>query len=208
MAENEPVLDEIGWPTTAEDLGIAKGKSAVSIARYTGSNLIASATGNTGEKMLPFLADAVLKQNTWQLVFTIGTSPGTLRPLLVLSPILAKTLSKDGWTKERIKQYLYDQCRLPAWEFERYLGEWTDHPIRDLKDQVNLRRAPSEFAENDDPNRMVPITFRPDDFMVAVSGDPLRTNAITFAHNGILGYSVAREIKLPGGWDDKLKAAR
>jgi hypothetical protein len=208
MAENEPVLDEIGWPTTAEDLGIAKGKSAVSIARYTGSNLIASATGNTGEKMLPFLADAVLKQNTWQLVFTIGTSPGTLRPLLVLSPILAKTLSKDGWTKERIKQYLYDQCRLPAWEFERYLGEWTDHPIRDLKDQVNLRRAPSEFAENDDPNRMVPITFRPDDFMVAVSGDPLRTNAITFAHNGILGYSVAREIELPSGWDDKLKAAR
>ncbi|MBT5497906.1 MAG: hypothetical protein HOK54_19380 [Alphaproteobacteria bacterium] len=208
MAENEEVLDEIGWPTTAEDLGIAKGKSAVSIARYTGSNLIASATGNTGEKMMPFLADAVLKQNTWQLVFTIGTSPGTLRPLLVLSPILAKTLAKDGWTKERVKQYLYDHCRIPAWEFERYLGEWTDHPIRDLKDQVNLRRAPREFAESDDPNRMVPITFRPDDFMVAVSGDPLRTNAITFAHNGILGYSVAREIVVPEGWEDRLRAVR
>ncbi|MDP7391564.1 MAG: hypothetical protein QGH07_06935 [Alphaproteobacteria bacterium] len=53
MAENEAVLEEIGWNTTAEDLGIPKGKNAVSIARYTGSDLIASATGNTGEKMMP-----------------------------------------------------------------------------------------------------------------------------------------------------------
>ena len=78
MTENQAVLDEVGWPTTAEDLGIAKSKSAVNIARYTGSNLIASATVNTSEKMMPFLADAVLKQTTWQLVFTIGTSPGNL----------------------------------------------------------------------------------------------------------------------------------
>ena len=55
---------------------------------------------------------------------------------------------------------------------------------------------------------MVPITFEADDFMVAVSGDPLRTNAITFAHNGILGYTVAREIDLPANWEAKLKSVR
>ena len=208
MAENEEVLEKIGWPTVAEDLGVAKGKSAVSIARYTGSDLIASATGDTGEKMLPYLADAVLKQNTWQLVFTIGTSPGTLRPLLVLSPILAETLAKDGWSKVDVRQYLFDHCRLPAWQFERYLGEWTDHPINNLRDEVGLRRAPAIFAESDDPERLVPITFEADDFMVAVSGDPLRTNAITFAHNGILGYTVAREVDLPADWEAKLKTVR
>ena len=47
----------------------------------------------------------------------------------------------------------------------------------------------------------MPIVFATDDFMIAVSGDPLRTNAITFAHNGILGYSVAREISLPEDWN-------
>lgn len=208
MAENEEVLKKIGWPTVAQDLGIAKDRSSVSIARYTGSDLIASATGDTGKKILPYLADAVLKQNTWQLVFTIGTSPGTLRPLLVLSPILAETLAKDGWSKADVRQYLYDHCRLPAWQFERYLGEWTDHPINDLKDEVGLRRAPKVFAESDDRERMVPITFNPNDFMVAVSGDPLRTNAITFAHNGILGYTVAREIDLPKDWEAKLRTVR
>ncbi len=208
MAENEPVLDLLGWTTMAEDLGMAKGQNAVSIARYTGSALIASASGDTGDKILPYLADGMLKQNTWHLVFTIGTSPGTLRPLIVLSPIVAETLAKDGWTKERLRQYFFDHCRMPAWEFERYLGEWTEHPIRNLQDQVNLRRAPEVFAKSTDPNRLVPIVFKPDDYMIAVSGDPLRNHAITFAHNGILGYPVARKIELPANWEAKLKAAR
>ncbi|MEC8172908.1 MAG: UGSC family (seleno)protein, partial [Pseudomonadota bacterium] len=164
--------------------------------------------GNTGEKMMPYLADAVLKQNTWQLVFTIGTSPGTLRPLLVLSPILAQTLANDGWSKQDVKQYFYDHYRVPAAAFERYLGEWTDHPINNLRNEVGLNRAPKVFAENEDPDRMAPIVFSPNDFMVAISGDPLRTNAITFAHNGILGYTVAREIELPKDWDAKLRAVR
>ncbi len=208
MAENEPVLDALGWTTLAEDLGVSKGSNAVSISRYTGSSLIASASGDTGDKILPYIADGVLKQNTWHLVFTIGPSPGTLRPLTIFSPIVAETLVKDGWTKESIQQYFFDHCRMPAWEFERYIGEWTEHPIRDLQDQVNLRRAPEDFAENDDPNRLVPITFTPEDFMIGVSGDPLRNHAITFAHNGLLGYPVAREIELPSDWDAKLKAAR
>lgn len=208
MAENEPVLDALGWTTLSEDLGVPKGRNAVNISRYTGSSLIASASGDTGDKILPYIADGVLKQNTWHLVFTIGPSPGTLRPLTVLSPIVAETLVKDGWTKQSIQQYFFDHCRMPAWEFERYIGEWTEHPIRDLQDQVNLRRAPEVFSENDDPNRLVPITFTPEDFLIGVSGDPLRNHAITFAHNGLLGYPVAREIDLPADWEAKLRAAR
>ncbi len=99
MAENEPVLDALGWTTLAEDLGVSKGSNAVSISRYTGSSLIASASGDTGDKILPYIADGVLKQNTWHLVFTIGPSPGTLRPLTIFSPIVAETLVKDGWTE-------------------------------------------------------------------------------------------------------------
>ena len=208
MAENEPVLEALGWTTLAEDLGVPKGRNAISISRFTGSSLIASASGNTGDKILPYIADGVLKQNTWHLVFTIGPSPGTLRPLTILSPIVAETLVKDGWTKQCIQQYFFDHCRMPAWEFERYIGEWTEHPIRDLQDQVNLQRAPEVFAENDDPNRLVPITFTPEDFMIGVSGDPLRNHAITFAHNGLLGYPVAREIELPTDWEAKLRVAR
>ena len=81
-------------------------------------------------------------------------------------------------------------------------------PIRDIREQVNLGKVPKVFAESDDPERMVPIVFEPDDFMIVVAGDMLRTNAYTFSHNGILGYPVGRKIELPENWEDLLAAER
>ena len=208
LAENEDVLAEIGWPPNSSEFGFEAGDNTVSIARYTGGDMMASVYGDTPERVLPYIADAVLKQNTWQLIFTVGKSMGSLRPLLVLSPILAETIAKAGWSKQDVKQYLFDHARLPAWEFERYLGDWTDHVIRSLESEVNLGKIPRVFLESDDPDRLVPIVFEPDDFMIAVGGDPLRNNACTFAHNGRLGYPVAKQIELPAGWEAKLAAAR
>jgi hypothetical protein len=122
----------------------------------------------------------------------------------VLSPILAEQIAKAGWSKADVKQYLFDHARLPAWKVESYTETWTDHPIGSLKQQVNLGRIPPAFHESDDPNRLVPIVFSPDDFMVLVSGDPLRTNAYTFAHNGFLGFPTARRIRLPKDWTGRI----
>jgi hypothetical protein len=44
---------------------------------------------------------------------------------------------------------------------------------------------------------MVPIVWKPEDYMIAVSGDPMRNNAYVFAHNGFLGYPVGKKIRLP-----------
>ena len=56
---------------------------------------MASVFGDTPERLMPYVADGVLKQNTWQLSFTVGNAMGSLRPLLVLSPILAQTIAQD-----------------------------------------------------------------------------------------------------------------
>jgi hypothetical protein len=54
---------------------------------------------------------------------------------------------------------------------------------------------------------MVPIVWEPEDYMIAVSGDPLRNNAYVFAHNAFLGYPVGKKIRLPKEWE-RLLAAR
>ncbi|MBI4184959.1 MAG: hypothetical protein HY521_13295 [Proteobacteria bacterium] len=207
LAENEDVLRRIGWPPMCVDMGFAAGDNVVTIGRYTGGDTICSVVGSTGEQMMPYLADGVLKQNGWQIVFTIGFSYGCLRPMLLLSPILAETLAKDGWSKEDVKRYLFDHARMPAWKFERYAREWTSFWTRSLEDLYRLGKIPKVFCESDDPERLVPIVFEPDDFMIAVSGDLLRTNAYTFAHNGFVGYPVARKIALPRNWDALLGEA-
>ncbi len=202
LAENEDVLATIGWEPLSADFGFARGDNVVTIARYTGSDVLASAFGSSAEQILPYLSDGVLKQQGWQLCFTIGLATGTLRPLLVVSPVLAETIAKSGFTKQDVKQYLYDHARMTARKFERYIGEYTNlvPGQRTLADFVNLGKAPAVFAESDDPERLVPIVLDPDDFMIAVTGDQLRTNAMTFAHNGMLGYPVAKQIVLPQSW--------
>lgn len=209
LAENEDALARIGWPTHAQDMGFGPGENVVSISRHTGSNVIASVTGSTPEAMMPYIADSVAKETGWEMIFTVGSSGlGTVRPVLVLSPILAETIARAGWSKADVKRYLFEHARLPAWKVEKYTEEWTDHPIGSLRQQVRLGRIPKAFAESDDPDRLVPIVFSPDDFIVAVSGDPLRTNAYTLSQNGFLGFPVGRRIVLPGDWASRIAAIR
>ena len=88
---------------------------------------------------------------------------------------------------------------------EQQLRDWNIRGVWDLKDDVAKARIPRDFYESDDPRRMVPIVWKAEDFMVAVSGDPLRNNAYVFAHNGFLGYPTAKKIQLPRDWDQLLK---
>ena len=209
LAENEDALRRIGWTTIAEDEGVTAG-NAVTISRYTGGGVIASVFGNTPEQMLPYLADSMLRKVSWELMFTVGMGVGSQRPLLLLSPILAETLARSGLDKAALKQRLFELVRIPATQFERYVGEWTNLvPGRpSLTALVKAGQIPAVFAESEDPERLVPIVCRPEDLMVAVSGDPLRTNAYAFAHNGILGFPTTKAIRLPADWARLLREAR
>jgi len=201
LAENEDVLAAIGWQPTSVEMGYAAGDNTVTISRYTGGGSLSSVSGSTPEQMLPYVADSVQRFNNWQITFTTSHGNGMLRPLIVLSPIIAETLARAGWSKSDVKRYLYEHARRPAWEFERQLRDWNIRGVWDLTDDVAAGRIPKVFRESDDPDRMVPIVWEPEDYMIAVAGDPLRNNAYVFAHNGFLGYPVARRIRLPAHWE-------
>ena len=210
LAENEEVLARIGWTTIAEDEGLMAGDNAVTISRFTGGGVIVSVFGDTPDRIIPYLADGIARHVSWEVVFTIGMASGAERPLLLLTPVLAETLARGGLSKADVKRRLFEQARIPAWRFERYLGGWTNFvPGRpSLLSLVRRGRAPAVFAESEDPDRLVPVVAKPEDIMLAVSGDPLRTNAYVFAHNGILGYPTTRRIVLPDSWPRITREAR
>lgn len=210
LAENEEALARIGWEPLSGERGFGRHDSVVTVSRYTGGDVIASVHGNSAAELLPYLADALAKQIGWELVFTVGMANSSQQPLLVLSPILAETIARSGYSKRDVQRYFFEHARIPARKFEQYIGKYT-HFIPDnrtLVDLVNMGKAPREFAASDDPNRMVPIVGKPGDFLIAVSGDPLRTNAYVFVHNGILGYTTSKAIGLPRNWEELLAAAR
>jgi hypothetical protein len=209
MAENEPALAAMGWEPQSVDFGFAPGENVVTISRYTGGEVITSVFGQHPDDMVDYLADGLTRIVGWELVFTIGVSGGTYRPLLLLPPVLARTIAEAGWSRADLKQALWERARIPADKFEKYLGEWTNlvPGRRRLVDFVNTRKAPKVYAASEDPQRLVPIVHGPDDILLAVTGDPLRTNAYVFAHNGMLGYPTAKAVRLPADWDAKLTRA-
>jgi hypothetical protein len=200
LAENEDVLAKIGWEPNSVEMGFAAGDNTVTIARYTGGGSLSSVSGSTPEQMLPYIADSVQRFNNWQVTFTTSHGMGTLRPLIVITPIIAEQLAKAGWSKLDVKRFIYRNARRPAHDFERQLRIWNIRGVWDLKADVEAGRIPKVFYESDDPNRLVPIVWKPEDYMIAVSGDPLRNNAYIFAHNGFLGYPVGKKIQLPRDW--------
>jgi hypothetical protein len=206
LAENEASLAKMNWPSIAGDAGIPKDESAVTISRFTGGNVIVSVFGDSAEKCLPYLADAIVTHTTWELIFTVGMTNGTYRPLLVLSPLIAETIARSGFSKRDVQHWLYEHARMPAWRFERYIWGWTNlvPGKRSLNDFARLGKAPKEYIGND-PNRLVPVVTKPEHIMIAVSGDPMRSNCFIFVHNGMLGFPTTKRVALPADWRSKLR---
>jgi hypothetical protein len=211
VAENEDVAKEIGWDLNSVDMGFEANENVVTIGRYTNGNLIPGVSGSTPQEMMRYVVDIILSQTTWEVIFTIGMAHGKMRPLVLLSPLIARRLAEFGWNKDDVKQHLFEACRIPAKTFDRYLnfgnpnadGPWN---IRDL---VKTRKAPKFFAESDDPERLVPIVIKPDDFMVVVTGQTIETIGYSFVPNGHIGYQIAKKmgcIPLAYGIDSRLSA--
>ena len=113
--------------------------------------------------------------------------------------MVARTLRNAGVSKHDLRRMLYQHARLPAWKMERYIGLWSNLvPGRPtLRELVDAGTAAAHFAESDDPDRLVPIVERPEDILLVLSGDPLRSNAYAFASNGMHGFPTSRRIRFP-----------
>jgi hypothetical protein len=196
LAENESVLAEIGWPPLAASLGFTAGDDVVSVARMNSGLIIGSVFGSTPDEIVPYLADGLARVSGWDLTHVYGLGQGQHRPLLILSPILARIFARAGWSKADVQQKMFDHARIPAWKFEKLIGDWTNLTAgrRRLIDLAAEGLVPSVFGESDDPNRLVPIVTDATKIMIAVAGDPNRTNAYVMSHDGPHGDWTAKRI--------------
>jgi hypothetical protein len=196
LAEDEACLAEIGWPPLSAEFGIERGSDAVSVARINSAIIIGSVFGATPADVVPYLADGLVRATGWELTHVYGLGEGHYRPLLVLSPLLARLFASHGWSKDDLRAALFQHARIPAWKFEAYIGAWSNLTAgrRTLTDLVSAGVVPAVFAETEDPNRLVPIVTTPEHFLVAVAGDPNRANAVAMSNDGPHGAWTAKRI--------------
>lgn len=196
LAEHHHTLDDIGWSTVASEFGFGRDEDAITMARFNSGLIIGSVFGSTPTEILPYLGDGIARSAGWDLTHVYGLGDAQFRPLLVLSPILARIFANAGWSKDDVKVGLFEHARIPAWRFEKLIGEWSNltagrQPLTALAAQGHV---PPVFAESDDPSRLVPVVTEPSKFMIAVAGDPTRTNAYVLANDGPHGDYTTKRI--------------
>ncbi len=197
LAEHRVEVAKLGWPSFAEQRGFEPGSNLVTIGRFTGDTVVGSVYGRDPDAIAQYLADGLIRQSGWELIYTVGLAPGTHRPLVAISPMIAKTLAKAGVDRAGLQALLFKHARMPAWKMETFVGAFTNLvPGRRTLNQLHAEGlASDQFAVSDDPNRLVPIVERPEDILLVVSGDPYRSNATVFGSNGIHGFPTSREVR-------------
>jgi hypothetical protein len=196
LAEDMAALTEIGWEPVSADFGFDDTDDVLTMVRMNSGVIVGSVYGSTPDEIVPYLADGLARVSGWELTHLYGLGRAQYRPLLVLSPILARTFAGAGWSKHDVRVALFEQARIPAWRFEKLIGEWSNLTAgrRTLVELAAAGHVPPVFAESADPDRMVPIVTDPSKFVVAVAGDPNRTNAYVMSNDGPHGDWTARVI--------------
>ena len=160
LAENEDVLRSIGWrPRVGEGLQPATTRSR---SRATPAAAALVGVRQRRPRRCCRISRTPRAHVGWQLMFTVGHGGGHLRPLLLLSPIIAETIARAGWSRRDAQARLFEHARIPAQRSSSALGEWTIRVPggRSLAGLCRRAQIPEVFAESDDPNRLVPIVWR------------------------------------------------
>jgi hypothetical protein len=114
-------------------------------------------------------------------------------PLLALSPVVARTLAEGGYSKEAVRQYIYEHARASARELDAWLAfqGWPS-----ACDCVKKGVLPAHFCESDDPQRMLPLYHAPEELQIVVAGTVERNRFFVAQQVGRQGLATSRKIDL------------
>jgi hypothetical protein len=196
LVEDRDCLAEIGWPSIAQAAGYGPDEDVVTLARMNSGTIVGSVFGATPDEIVPYLANGLTRVAAWDLTHLHGLGHDQFAPLLVISPVIARTFARAGWSRDDAQRALFEHATIPAERFERFVGEWSNLTAGGprLTELVAAGHLPPVFAASDDPSRPVPIVTRPEQIRIAVAGDPSRTNAYAFSNDGPHGWWTSRAI--------------
>ncbi|MBI2910377.1 MAG: hypothetical protein HYX92_22255 [Chloroflexi bacterium] len=198
LAENEDAVAEFGWQPFSVDRGFQAGDNVVTVLSSVGPTLPTYTAGNTALDHLKTLADLWGRALvSWSLGW-IAEARGY--PLFVLGPAVAKVIARDGFSKDDIRRYLYNNVTTTASYVEKLAIErGTNFTFRDYVQRGVISR---EYCQSDDPDRRVPIFTQPEWIGIVVSGDPGRNQSKGYVQNHKQGVPVSKRISLPRSWNE------
>jgi len=172
LAENE---EKNPWGPLHEELGYPRDASVVSVVAAEGIHSILG-IGWDDEGYLNLVADHLANLDRAK------------RPVVVLiiAQDTAAMLARKGWTKEKIRTYIYEHARLP---FSKYKKRFID--------TRKVQGVPDWVIKNTDPDAMIPVPFM-NHLVILVAGGTGEKSMLIPVWAGTKKV-ISQEVKTPSG---------
>ncbi|MBI2909317.1 MAG: hypothetical protein HYX92_16860 [Chloroflexi bacterium] len=198
LAENEDAVAEMGWQPFSVDRGFAAGENVVTVQSAVSISPACYSGGDTPESHMEAIGE-IIGRGSIAYRMPTAAKESMAYPLIAMSPSVAGVIAKGGWTKNDVRQWLYDNVRVPAGLFEK-LAWHTGKTTFSFRKYVEEGLISRDFWQSDDPNRLVPVFLKPEWTGIVVSGDPGRNQSKGYAQNQKQGVPVSKRIVLPRSW--------
>ncbi|MBI2908422.1 MAG: hypothetical protein HYX92_12315 [Chloroflexi bacterium] len=176
IAEDEEASDllplhvELGFNREDSVLSLVELANPVTLHSPT-STASASPAGWLGA-IARSVAEAILIESAGPEFGREGT-----KQLLIVPPLMAQKLAKDGWTKDDIRHFLYENARVPRAEIHRRRTHPTISPdVIDTELKLRYETVPrwvrAQMTEPADTalNDLIPMMRKPEDLLIIAVG--------------------------------------
>jgi hypothetical protein len=202
LAENEEACREIGWAPYSADRGFQAGDNVVTVQSVVSVSPPIYTGSDDPMEHARVLAEVISQScGYWS---PVAMAYATNDPLIVMGPSIAKVFAEHGWSKDRIRRYLYDNVWIAADDAERY-AYYVGLTGFKIREHVAKGLLPPEYAESDDPKRKVRVFMKPESIGIVVAGDPGRNQSKCYCSNHTQGPPTSRRIALPANWDELMR---
>ena len=193
VAENDEACVGIGWAPLHVTRGFKPEDSVVTITSVRASSDPFSTAGESAKRHLDLIVDWVKR-----MIEPYQSSRGYVEShVLLLSPVIATILANAGYSKRDVEEYLKQHATVPARYYEWHMMLADHHtPGTTLAGLVEKDELPAAWRLSDDPERLVPLMLPETQWLIVVSGDPLRNRSSIYRQNFKQGYATSRKIEL------------
>jgi hypothetical protein len=205
LAENEAVTDAVGWAPQRVDRGFDRGTTTITLRSVSTISAPIYSSGDRAEGHLAVIARTTAEALGGWAGYTYLN--GGQFPLVVLGPAIARTIAADGWTKEQVKEYLFENVVVD--------GRWVQDYARGVSGRhfdwgllADDGRAPEEYRNAAEDGLMVRGTKKPESFDIVIAGNPGRNQSRAYISNQIQGPPLTKAVRLPADWDEIMADVR
>ncbi len=151
FGENE---EQNPWEPLHVERGFKPEDSTVSVCSIEAPHDINAQDAQSAEDVCRIVASSIMSPGSSNFRFVTGSDM-----LIVFGPEHASFIARDGWTKDDIRNYLFEHARVPRWMIhERHIAKRIATPVQ---------YGATEEAKSGAP---IPVVLDKSNFIIAVAG--------------------------------------